>query len=89
MLKTIPLETLNNPAEISNICHETNEPVFLMKNDEPELVIMSMKTYNNICLENKIDSSITESEKDYEAGNLNPTETILKFLREKYFGSKH
>lgn len=38
----------NNYAEISRICHETNQPVYITKNGYDDLVIMSTDCYNNM-----------------------------------------
>ena len=42
----------NKYNEISKICHETNEPVFITKNGYNDLVVLSNETYEN--LTNKI-----------------------------------
>lgn len=38
----------NNYNEISKICHETNEPVYITKNGYSDLVILSNSTYENL-----------------------------------------
>ncbi len=43
----------NNYNEISKICHETNEPVYITKNGTNDLVILSDETYNNIIKTNQ------------------------------------
>lgn len=35
-----------NYNEIADLCRETQEPVFLTKNGEGDLVVMDMNTYN-------------------------------------------
>jgi prevent-host-death family protein len=35
----------NHFSEISNICHETGEPIFLTKNGRGDLVVMSIAAY--------------------------------------------
>lgn len=35
----------NNYNEISSFCHETREPVFITKNGQGDLAVMSMETY--------------------------------------------
>ena len=35
-----------NYNEISELCKTTNEPVFLTKNGEGDLVVMNLETYN-------------------------------------------
>lgn len=38
----------NNYSEISKICHETNQPLFITKNGTNDLVILSDEAYNSI-----------------------------------------
>lgn len=40
-----PIKDLRNTNEISRVCHESNEPVFITKNGYGHLVVMSMETY--------------------------------------------
>ena len=35
----------NNYNEISTFCHESREPVFITKNGQGDLVVMSMETF--------------------------------------------
>lgn len=35
----------NNANDISEICHQTREPVFITKNGVGDMVVMSMETY--------------------------------------------
>jgi len=41
-------DLLNNYGEISTFCHEYREPVFLTKNGEGDLAVMSIETYEEI-----------------------------------------
>lgn len=47
-MKIIPIKDLRNTQEISKICNETNEPIFISKNGYNDLVIMSDKYYESI-----------------------------------------
>ena len=40
-----PIKDLRNTNEISRVCHEQNEPVYITKNGYGHLVVMSMETY--------------------------------------------
>ena len=56
----------NNYNEISRICHETKEPVYITKNGANDLVILSDETYESIIKTNteteeeRIDRLISE-----------------------------
>lgn len=41
----LPIRDLKNTAEISKLCHESSEPIFITKNGYGDMVIMSLETY--------------------------------------------
>lgn len=56
MPQIIPIRDLKNTGEISQMCHASNEPIFITKNGYGDMVIMSMflrcvalYTVNMIC----------------------------------------
>lgn len=44
-MQKLPIKALKEPNKISEMCNETNEPIFITKNGYGDMVIMSMKTY--------------------------------------------
>lgn len=38
----------NNYSEISEFCHKYNEPVYITKNGQGDLVVMSIETYEKL-----------------------------------------
>lgn len=44
MPKIIPIRDLKKTSEISLLCRESDEPIFVTKNGYGDMVIMSMKT---------------------------------------------
>lgn len=52
----------NNYNEISKICHETNEPMYITKNGTSDLVVLSDEAYESmkIGVEEKIDKLVSE-----------------------------
>lgn len=82
-----PIKDLRNTGEISTICHEKNEPIFITKNGYGDLVIMSIQTYENLLEEVHIDSAILSAEEEMNAGaDLTDAKESLIKLRKKYFG---
>ena len=87
MPQIIPIRDLKNTTEISNLCRETQEPVFITKNGYGDLVIMSIATYEAMLENAATDSAIAEAEKEYAAGGkLHDARDALKLLRRKHFG---
>lgn len=48
MSKIIPIRDLKNTTEISSMCHESDEPIFITKNGYSDMVIMSDETYTRL-----------------------------------------
>ena len=48
MPKIIPIKELKNTSEISEMCHKSNEPVYVTKNGYGDMVIMSMEAFEGI-----------------------------------------
>jgi prevent-host-death family protein len=44
-MQILPIKDLRDTNKISDLCNETNEPVFITKNGYGDMVIMSIKTY--------------------------------------------
>ena len=47
MPQIIPIKELKNTAEISDMCHKSEEPIYVTKNGYGNMVIMSMENYEN------------------------------------------
>ena len=45
MPKIIPIRELRDTTMISELCHSTEEPVFITKNGYGDMVIMSLETF--------------------------------------------
>ena len=84
MPQIIPIRDLKNTSEISQKCHASNEPVFITKNGYGDMVIMSMKTYEEKMFMLDIHSKLAEAEKQLAEGKVLDGEDSLKRLREKY-----
>ncbi len=60
----VPIEEIKNYAGFSDIVHSCNEPVFITKNGEYDMVIMSTETYELFHQQNEMyrDIAISETE---------------------------
>ena len=47
MPQIIPIKELKNTSEISDLCHKTDEPIFVTKNGYGDMVIMSIEKYES------------------------------------------
>lgn len=48
MPKIIPIRDLKNTSEISQLCHETGEPIYVTRNGYGDMVIMSIENYEKL-----------------------------------------
>ena len=47
MPQIIPIKELKNTSEISDLCHKTDEPIYVTKNGYGDMVIMSIENYES------------------------------------------
>lgn len=84
MPRIIPIRDLKDTAAISHMCSESTEPVYITKNGYGEMVIMSMKAYEEKLAVLDVYSKLAEAEEEIREGKTVEAHTSLKGLREKY-----
>ena len=84
MPRIIPIRDLKNTSEISAMCHESDEPVFITKNGYGDMVVMSMDAYEKNMFMQDVHRMLDESEKDFEAGRYTEGFGVCDRLEEKY-----
>ena len=63
MPQIIPIKDLKNTSDISEMCHRTDEPIFVTKNGYGDMVIMSIESYEYKMKQIKIYEDIEASER--------------------------
>lgn len=84
MPKIIPIKDLKNTSEISELCHSSEEPIYITKNGYGDMVIMSMDIYEQTMKRLNIYKELEISEKQIEEGKVKDAEEALTSLKEKY-----
>ena len=84
MPQIIPIKDLKNTSEISDMCHKTEEPIYVTKNGYGDMVIMSMEIYESTMRQIAMYRDIEISEKQVEAGLVKDARTALRETRAKY-----
>ena len=79
-----PIKELKNTSEISDLCHKTDEPVYVTKNGYGDMVIMSMETFENVSERLKMYQSLVTSEQQIKEGSVKDARESLAAVREKY-----
>lgn len=83
MQQCIPIRDLKNTSEISQMCKNSNEPIFITKNGYNDMVIMSAEVYEKIRLYS-VYEKLAEAEADIAQGRISDAKASLSALRSKY-----
>ena len=81
MPQIIPIKDLKKTSEISEMCHTTNEPVFITKNGYGDMVIMSMEAYEETMKKLDIYRNIEISEEQVKNGQVKDAKKSLENMR--------
>lgn len=84
MPQIIPIRDLKNTTEISRLCNESNDPIFITKNGYGDMVIMSIKVYEEKMYMLNVYSKLTAAEDQIKEGKLMDAQASLKEIRAKY-----
>ena len=84
MPQIIPIKDLKNTGDISELCHDSHEPIFVTKNGYGDMVIMSMETYERTMLLQDVNLKLEAAEQDIAQGRTKDARESLRLLREKH-----
>ncbi len=84
MPRIIPIRDLKDTAAISKLCNESQEPVYITKNGYGDMVIMSMKTYEEKLELLDVYTKLEQAERQLKAGETVDPRASLQKLRAKY-----
>lgn len=84
MPQIIPIKDLKNTSAISEMCHQTDEPIYITKNGYGDMVIMSMENFEYTMQKLNMYENIELSEKQIEEGKVKNAEKALTSLRNRY-----
>ncbi len=84
MPQIIPIKDLKNTSEISDMCHKSEEPIYITKNGYGDMVIMSMEIYESTMRRASAHRDIELSEQQIECGQVKDARTALAEMRTKY-----
>lgn len=84
MPQIIPIKDLKNTSEISEMCHKTDEPIYITKNGYGDMVIMSMEIFENTMSRLSMYQDIEISEAQITSGKVKDARPALRETRAKY-----
>ena len=71
----------NKYHEISAFCHQNREPVFITKNGQGDLAVMSMETYEMMAGKLELYRLLDEGEEAIRQGRKRPLEDVMAGIR--------
>ncbi len=74
----------NNYNDISTFCHTYPEPVFITKNGQGDLAVMSIETYEQMTGRLELYALLQEGLDDVAAGRTRPLNEAMDELLKKY-----
>ena len=80
----IPIRDLKDTAAISQMCNESNEPIYITKNGYGDMVIMSMKAYEEKMYLLYVYAKLADAEEEVRTGQVTEARQALKALRAKH-----
>ena len=80
-----PISALRNKAnEISNLAHESNEPIFITRNGEGDMVVMSIASYSKLQLKLELFGKLAVAQSQRANGDKGRTVSqVMKDLRKR------
>jgi len=84
MPQIIPIKALKDTSGVSELCQNSNEPIFITKNGYGNMVIMSMAIYEKTMLLQDVFTKLDTAEREISEGKTINARDSLRKLRQKH-----
>jgi len=84
MPQIMPIKELKDTSAISEMCHKSDEPIFITKNGYGDMVLMSIELFEATQKKWTMYSDIETSEKQIKEGKVKDARESLSSVRGKY-----
>lgn len=74
----------NEYNEISQVCHEQMDPVYVTRNGNGDLAIMSIEAYEALARRGQLVRELERGRADVEAGRTMPAAEAIRRLKEEF-----
>ena len=78
----------NNYNEISTFCHESREPIFITKNGQGDLAVMSIETYEMLNGKLELYRLLDEGRAAVKEGRKRPLADVMRDIRQEIADGK-
>ena len=72
----------NHYSEISKVCKESHQPVYITDNGHIDTVLMGITEYEQMCAELELLRTLSEAEGDVRADRIAPIDNSFNRIRE-------
>ena len=84
MPRIIPIRDLKKTSQLSQMCKNATEPIFITKNGYGDMVLMSMELYEKKMHALDVYAKLDAAEEQVRQGKVLDAGEELKSIREKY-----
>ena len=81
MPQIVPIRDLKNTNKISQMCHDSEEPIFVTNNGYGDIVMMSIEAYERQMLLADVDAKLAVAEEQITAGRVRPAREAAQVVR--------
>lgn len=84
MPQIIPIKDMRNTSKMSDMCHATQEPIYVTKNGYGDMVVLSIENYESRLSRVGVFDELMKGIEQADKGELLDGDDSLASLREKY-----
>ena len=88
MLRIFSIRHLENTTQITQMCKESKEPIFVTKNGDGDMLLMSMETYEAKIMLLDVEAKLAQCSDEFRAGRVMDARKSLQKLRKKHMAYK-
>lgn len=78
----------NHYSEISKLCRENRQPVYITVNGRGDTVLMSMENFQQMQTELELLRTLADAEEDVRAGRVAPIEDTFSDIRRRLLAGR-
>lgn len=84
MLWIFSIRHLENTTQITQMCKESKEPIFVTKNGDGDMFLMSMEAYEAKIMLLDVEAKLAQCSDEFRAGRVMDARKSLQKLRKKH-----
>ena len=88
MLRIFSIRHLENTTQITQMCKESKEPIFVTKNGDGGMLLMSMEAYEAKIMLLDVEAKLAQCSDEFRAGRVMDARKSLQKLRKKHMAYK-